>query len=122
MKDLVRPSVRSTGQRFLEASPAFASRVIGSANGAPMLMLQTIRAPQSPGLVAMRSPVVPRFERAKSRVRPQRSAIAGFIRRIHKTLGIDMDGLTAPPPMRDVDGWSDQAEVAFYEERPGRRA
>ncbi len=38
-----------------------------------------------------------------------------------RALESKIDRLSARP-LRDLDGWSDQAEVAFYEECLGRRA
>lgn len=51
----------------------------------------------------------------------QKFHIQDVIHSARKILECKLDGSTVRP-LRDVDGWSDQAEVAFYEEAQGRRA
>ncbi len=51
----------------------------------------------------------------------QKFHIQDVIHSARKVLESKVDRLTIRP-LRDVDDWSDQAEVAFYEEALGRRA
>ena len=51
----------------------------------------------------------------------QKLHIQDVIHSARKVFESKVDRLTIRP-LRDVDGWSDQSEVAFYEESAGRRA
>jgi hypothetical protein len=104
MKEGIRTSVPSIGKPFRTALPALPSWVAGSASGA------------IPSLAAIGTRMNDRSRPASSRLQLQRSATSDIIQSVRKLLGIDVDPLIARP-MRDADRWSDQAEVAFYEER-----
>ncbi len=51
----------------------------------------------------------------------QKFHIQNVVHSARRALESKIDRLSVRP-LRDLDGWSDQAEVAFYEECLGRRA
>ena len=47
-----------------------------------------------------------------------RHPLSDAIGHVRRAIGAAADR-RAPRPLQDIDGWSDQAEVAFYESRAG---
>ena len=77
--------------------------------------------PVSPGPYHKEATMKSETKLAHLRGSIQKLHISNVIDSARKVLESTVDRLTVRP-LRDIDGWSDQAEVAFYEECRGRRA
>lgn len=50
-----------------------------------------------------------------------RSPLADVLGHVRRAIGAAVADRRAPRPLRDIDDWSDQTEVAFYEDCRGAR-